>query len=230
MGSRRYDIDTRRCGIHSRPTKSMYLDAQQIVSCQTRVGDHDVGSCAVKHHFPSPIVSWIEDLSSFGNASFNPVSEYVDEQARASVGQSSASSNLHDMQISVRLTAEFMELAKENTSNNLETCGILGASFRDGTYFVTMLIIPKQEGTAHSVMLPEAVAIVVAPTDPTRQVSYGIFRLTEPGGMDVLRECDESGFHTHRETTNGSPIYETCSKVHFNPNLRFEIVDLRSAQ
>ncbi|KAL5655957.1 hypothetical protein ACJX0J_035276, partial [Zea mays] len=213
MGSRRYDIDTRRCGIHSRPTKSMYLDAQQIVSCQTRVGDHDVGSCAVKHHFPSPIVSWIEDLSSFGNASFNPVSEYVDEQARASVGQSSASSNLHDMQISVRLTAEFMELAKENTSNNLETCGILGASFRDGTYFVTMLIIPKQEGTAHScqavseeeihavlseqslypagwihthpsqtcflssidlhtqysyqVMLPEAVAIVVAPTDPT---------------------------------------------------------------
>nr|ACL53975.1 unknown [Zea mays] len=152
MGSRRYDIDTRRCGIHSRPTKSMYLDAQQIVSCQTRVGDHDVGSCAVKHHFPSPIVSWIEDLSSFGNASFNPVSEYVDEQARASVGQSSASSNLHDMQISVRLTAEFMELAKENTSNNLETCGILGASFRDGTYFVTMLIIPKQEGTAHSVL------------------------------------------------------------------------------
>ena len=30
---------------------------------------------------------------------------------------------------SVRLTEEFMELAKENTSSNLETCGILGASF-----------------------------------------------------------------------------------------------------
>jgi hypothetical protein len=30
---------------------------------------------------------------------------------------------------SVRLTEEFMELAKENISNNLETCGILGASF-----------------------------------------------------------------------------------------------------
>jgi STAM-binding protein len=30
---------------------------------------------------------------------------------------------------SLRLTDEFMELAKENTSNNLETCGILGASF-----------------------------------------------------------------------------------------------------
>lgn len=95
----RYDIDTRRCGIHSAPTKSMYLDAQQVVNCQATVRDHDVGSCAVKHHFPSPIVSWIEDLSSFGNASFSPDSEYVDEQARASVGQSSTSSNLHDMQI-----------------------------------------------------------------------------------------------------------------------------------
>ncbi|KAF7037091.1 hypothetical protein CFC21_047554, partial [Triticum aestivum] len=79
---------------------------------------------------------------------------------------------------------------------------------------------------SYQVMLPEAVAIVAAPTDPTR--SYGIFRLTDPGGMDVLRECSESGFHTHRETTDGSPIYETCSNVHFKPNLRFEIVDLRS--
>lgn len=60
--------------------------------------------------------------------------------------------------------------------------------------------------------------------------SYGIVRLTDPVGMDLLKDCDESGFHTHRETTNGSPVYETCSKVHFNPNLRFEIVDLRSDQ
>uniref|UniRef100_K3XM62 MPN domain-containing protein n=1 Tax=Setaria italica TaxID=4555 RepID=K3XM62_SETIT len=148
MSSRRCDINAWRCGTHSTPSKSMYLDAQQAVHCQAT--DRDAGSCAVKHHFPSPIVSWIEDLSSFGNVSFSPDTEYVDEQARASVGQSSTSSNLHDMQISVRLTDEFMELAKENTSNNLETCGILGASFRDGTYFVTMLIIPKQEGTAHS--------------------------------------------------------------------------------
>jgi len=148
MSSRRYDINAWRCGTQSTPSKSMYLDAQQVVHYQAT--DRDVSPCAVKHHFPSPIVSWIEDLSSFGSVSFSTDSEYVDEQARASVGQSSTSSNLHDMQISVRLTEEFMELAKENTSNNLETCGILGASFRDGTYFVTMLIIPKQEGTAHS--------------------------------------------------------------------------------
>ncbi|XP_062217649.1 AMSH-like ubiquitin thioesterase 2 [Phragmites australis] len=274
MSGRRLDINATKCGTHSAPSKSMYLhttNAQKVVRCDVNVRaprDYDVDSYSVKHHFPSPIISWVEDFPSFGDASFSPNPEYVDEQA----GPSSASSHLHDMQISVRLTDEFMELAKENTSNNLETCGILGASFRDGKYFVTMLIIPKQEGTDHScqavneeeihavlseqslypagwihthpsqtcflssidlhtqysyqVMLPEAVAIVVAPTDPTR--SYGIFRLTDPGGMDVLSKCDESGFHTHRETTDGNPIYETCSKLHFKPNLRFEIVDLRS--
>ncbi|KAM0923500.1 hypothetical protein ACQ4PT_005487 [Festuca glaucescens] len=279
MSNRRFENGQRKCGTHSATGTTMYLDTadvQKITHCQvihpTKI-DHDVGgSCAVKHHYPSPIVSWIEDLSSFGNVPFSHETEYVDEQSRPSIGQSSASSNLHDMQISVRLTDEFMELAKENTSNNLETCGILGASFRDGAYYVTTLVIPKQEATAHScqasneeeihailseqslypagwihthpsqtcflssidlhtqysyqVMLPEAVAIVAAPIDPTR--SYGIFRLTDPGGMDVLRECSESGFHTHRETTDGGPIYETCSRVHFNPNLRFEIVDLRS--
>ncbi|KAL5227573.1 hypothetical protein ABZP36_015838 [Zizania latifolia] len=281
MGGTRFEIDTNKCGTHSAPSKPYYVDtvgtdAQKIVryqvNCRT-ARDRNAASYPVKHHFPSPIVSWIEDLSSFGDVSFSPDPEYVDEQSRSSVGQSSASVNLHDMQISVRLTDEFMELAKENTSNNVETCGILGASFRDGTYYVTMLIIPKQEATAHScqavneeeihailseqslypagwihthpsqtcflssidlhtqysyqVMLPEAVAIVVAPTDPTR--SYGIFRLADPGGMNVLRECSESGFHAHRETTDGGPIYETCSKVHFKQNLRFEIVDLRSA-
>jgi len=93
----RYDINAWRCGTQSTPSKSMYLDAQQVVHCQAT--GRDVGPCAVKHHFPSPIVSWIEDLSSFGSVSFSPDSEYVDEQARASVGQSSTSSNLHDMQI-----------------------------------------------------------------------------------------------------------------------------------
>ncbi|TVU35658.1 hypothetical protein EJB05_17559 [Eragrostis curvula] len=221
MSSHRFGVDARKCGTHSTPSKMMYLDtsdSQRVAHGQS--GYYDADSYSVKHHFPSPIVSWIEDVSSFGDASFSP-SEYVDvdEQAGFSFRQSSSSSShLHDMQISERLTDEFMELAKDNTGNNLETCGILGASFRDGTYFVTMLIIPKQEGTAHScqavneeeihailseqslypagwihthpsqtcflssidlhtqfsyqVMLPEAVAIVVAPTDPTRQVFF----------------------------------------------------------
>lgn len=74
-------------------------------------------------------------------------------------------------------------------------------------------------------MVPEAIAIVMAPTDKTR--SYGIFRVTDPSGMSVLRECQEKGFHPHRDPNDGAPLYEQCSHVYINPNLRFEIFDLR---
>ncbi|KAL0304679.1 UNVERIFIED_CONTAM: AMSH-like ubiquitin thioesterase 2 [Sesamum angustifolium] len=77
----------------------------------------------------------------------------------------------------------------------------------------------------HMVMVPEAVGIVMAPTDDLRK--YGIFRLSDPDGMSILRECHEMGFHTHRETSNGSPIYEDSTNIIFNPNLRLEIFDLR---
>jgi STAM-binding protein len=225
----------------------------------------------VKHQFSSSIVSWVEDEDSTVG-----ISHFTDSEMREddySHSSSYLSRNLHDMHISVRLIEEFIELAKENTSSNLETCGILGASLKDGTYYVTTLVIPKQETTAHScqasneeeihatlaelslipvgwihthpsqtcflssidlhtqysyqVMLPEAVAIVIAPTDQTRQ--YGIFRLADPGGMAVLRDCEERGFHQHSETEDGSLIYESCGHVYFKPNLRFEIVDLRSS-
>lgn len=86
--------------MHSGPGKTMYLDtrdARKTVQCQSTYGDAD--SYSVKHHYPSPIISWIEDVSSFGDASFSMDTEYVDEQARPSVGYSSTSSNLHDMQI-----------------------------------------------------------------------------------------------------------------------------------
>lgn len=167
----RVEINANKCGTHPTPSKPYYVDKidtneQKVVHYQVNcrpARDRNTGSYSVKHHYPSPIVSWIEDLSSFGNVSFSQDPEYADEQSRSSVGQSSASVNLHDMQIvrsasiiiplsrfvmslrrnwslrwnncfmhvlqSVRLTDEFIELAKENTGNNVETCGILGASF-----------------------------------------------------------------------------------------------------
>nr|KJB31151.1 hypothetical protein B456_005G182100 [Gossypium raimondii] len=174
---------------------------------------------------------------------------------------------------STRLMEDFLELAKENTKKDLETCGVLGAFLEKGTFYVTTLIIPKQEATSNScqaiseeeifaiqnerslfpvgwihthpsqscfmssidlhtqysyqVMVPEAFAIVVAPTDNSR--SYGIFRVSEPNGMSLLKECQEKGsqFHSHEETVDGSPIYERCTHVYKNSNLRFEIFDLR---
>ncbi|XP_059656108.1 AMSH-like ubiquitin thioesterase 2 isoform X1 [Cornus florida] len=182
-----------------------------------------------------------------------------------------ASTVLKDVHISARLLDDFLELARDNTNNDLETCGVLGAFLKEGTFYVTTLIIPKQESTSGScqalneeeifaiqneqslfpvgwihthpsqscfmssidlhtqysyqVMVPEAVAIVMAPTDNSR--SYGIFRISDPGGMSILSQCQEDGFHPHRELIDGSSIYESCSNVYINPNLRLEICDLR---
>lgn len=58
---------------------------------------------------------------------------------------------------------------------------------------------------------------------------HGIFHLTEPCGMGVIHDCDATGFHPHEEPLDGTPIYEHCSHVYMNPNVRFEMTDLREA-
>ncbi|XP_052189041.1 AMSH-like ubiquitin thioesterase 3 [Diospyros lotus] len=78
---------------------------------------------------------------------------------------------------------------------------------------------------SYQIMLPEAIAIVMAPTDASSP--HGIFHLSDPGGVSVIRNCQQRGFHPHEEPEDGSPIYEHCSHVYMNPKLRFEVVDLR---
>ncbi|XP_071706830.1 AMSH-like ubiquitin thioesterase 2 isoform X2 [Rutidosis leptorrhynchoides] len=171
----------------------------------------------------------------------------------------------HDAEVS-RFASPTISLVDEATSSDLKDVHI-----KEGTYYVTTLIIPKQDSTSNScqavheeeifaiqneqslipigwihthpsqscfmssvdlhtqysyqMMVPEAVAIVMAPTDTSR--SYGFFRLSDPDGMNILRECKETGFHTHREPDNGTSIYEDCSSIYLNSNLRLEICDLR---
>ncbi|BFG16426.1 hypothetical protein CerSpe_027020 [Prunus speciosa] len=218
---------------------------------------------------PSPVLSCTESVPQGANIS--QITVDTEHGQSQSSNQSTSSTVLRDVHISANLMEDFLELAKDNTEKDLETCGTLGAFLKNGTFYVTTLIIPKQECTSDScqatndeevfsiqneqslfpvgwihthpsqkcfmssvdlhthyscqVMIPEAFAIVMAPTDTSR--SYGIFRLSDPGGMSVLKECQEQGFHTHKETTDGSPIYEHCSNVYTNSNLRFEIFDLR---
>jgi STAM-binding protein len=54
-------------------------------------------------------------------------------------------------------------------------------------------------------MLPEAIAIVLSPQhDP----SEGIFRLTDPSGLNLIAGCDRgTNFHPHLEPSDGNPIY-----------------------
>ncbi|KNA23570.1 hypothetical protein SOVF_023760 isoform A [Spinacia oleracea] len=216
-------------------------------------------------HYPSVAISCTE------------VAPYSAQVSQVTVSDSryayseSAILGLKNLHISAQLMEDFLEIARNNTDKDLETCGVLGASLTEETFYATTLIIPKQESTSSScqalheedifniqndrsllpvgwihthpsqscfmssidlhtqypyqVMVPEAIAIVVAPTDKTR--NYGIFRLTDPSGMNVLKECEEKGFHPHRDSSDGRPLYEQCSHVYINPNLRFEIFDLR---
>ncbi|XP_050905489.1 AMSH-like ubiquitin thioesterase 2 isoform X4 [Lathyrus oleraceus] len=159
-----------------------------------------------------------------------------------SCNESSSSTTIRDVHISMRLMEDFLDLAKENTEKDLETCGILGAFLCNATNEEEVFTIfnerslypvgwihthPSQSCFMSSVdlhtqysyqaMIPEAFAIVLAPTDTSR--SCGLFRITEPDGMNILKNCPERGFHPHKEPDNGNPVYEHCSNVYKNSNL-----------
>lgn len=78
---------------------------------------------------------------------------------------------------------------------------------------------------SYQIMLPEAIAIVMAPTDESSP--HGIFHLSDPAGVNLIRKCDQRGFHPHEEPDDGSAIYEHCSHVYMNETLKFDVVDLR---
>lgn len=82
-------------------------------------------------------------------------------------------------------------------------------------------------------MLPEAIAIVIAPTDP--MLPYSAFRLTDDPskgtatGLDIIQSCPRTGFHPHNTDPPGLPLYETCPHLIFDagPEAKLQIVDLR---
>ena len=76
------------------------------------------------------------------------------------------------------------------------------------------------------VMLEEAVAIVMSPRDSQNR-KCGIFRLTTPGGMKLIRDCTQTGFHSHAPTETGQKVYELCGHVYINPRVKHTVVDLR---
>ncbi|KAK9714092.1 hypothetical protein RND81_06G071500 [Saponaria officinalis] len=231
----------------------------------------DVGDTViVKEPFPPAALTEVQDLVVPVEQS--PVitenQDLVDSSLMGSLLQPESPMELH---ISTSMMDTFMRLAKSNTAKNLETCGILAGSLKNRKFYITALIIPKQESTSNScqatneeeifdvqdkrslfplgwihthptqscfmssidvhthysyqVMLPEAVAIVMAPTD--RSKNHGIFRLTTPGGMSVIRHCDRRGFHSHDPPADGGPIYKQCTDVYMNPKLKFDVIDLR---
>lgn len=96
----------------------------------------------------------------------------------------------------------------------------------------------------YQIMLPEAIAIVCAPSKSPRcpyffQVmcvvligSWGVFRLTDPPGVKTITDCREKSlFHLH--SLPGDAIYRDCWRgtsdghVREMPGAKLEVVDLR---
>jgi proteasome lid subunit RPN8/RPN11 len=56
--------------------------------------------------------------------------------------------DLRRMVVPLSLISTFLKLSSQNTSNGIETCGILGAISQNGFLVVNILVIPKQRGTS----------------------------------------------------------------------------------
>ncbi|XP_022765971.1 AMSH-like ubiquitin thioesterase 1 isoform X2 [Durio zibethinus] len=217
---------------------------------------------------PPPVLAEVQDLVHAISPQVTKTDCTIENPSADGLVHSESPLQLH---IATTMMESFMKLAKSNTDRNLETCGVLAGSLKNRKFYVTALIIPKQESTSNScqttneeeifevqdkkslfplgwihthptqscfmssidlhthysyqIMLPEAVAIVMAPRDTSRK--HGIFRLTTPGGMSVIRQCQQRGFHPHDGHPDGGPIYNSCTDVYMNPSLNFDVIDLR---
>ncbi|KAF9312414.1 hypothetical protein BG003_006296 [Podila horticola] len=77
---------------------------------------------------------------------------------------------------------------------------------------------------SYQLMLPEAIAIVCA---PSHEKDYGVFRLTDPPGLQVITNCRQKPlFHQH---PGENDIYtDACDQGHVElVDLDLDIVDLR---
>ncbi|KAJ6813213.1 AMSH-like ubiquitin thioesterase 1 isoform X1 [Iris pallida] len=170
----------------------------------------------IREPSPPPVLAEVQDLATISSELSNPISVQAtsvqDELVRAE--------SPLEVHISTTMMDSFMRFAKSNTDRSLETCGVLAGSLKNRKFYVTTLIIPKQEGTSDScqttneeeifeyqdkhslfplgwihthptqscfmssidvhthysyqIMLPEAIAIVMAPRDSSRQESWDI--------------------------------------------------------
>ncbi|KAG9084721.1 hypothetical protein FS749_005004 [Ceratobasidium sp. UAMH 11750] len=164
---------------------------------------------------------------------------------------------------------KFMSIAKPNTLQNRETCGLLLGKKRGPGFAVTTLLIPRQRATSdtcemveeelimefqesrglitlgwihthptqscfmssldlhthsgYQASLREAFAIVCA---PSQSPNVGIFRLTDPPGLQIILKCTvKESFHPH----SAANIYTDADQGHVKmmKKLDLSIVDLR---
>ncbi|KAJ2078862.1 hypothetical protein H4R24_004178 [Coemansia sp. RSA 988] len=113
------------------------------------------------------------------------------------------------------------ELFAEQMDRDLITLGWIH-THPTQTCFMSSLDLHTQ--CSYQLMLPEAIAIVCS---PSYQPRFGIFRLTDPSGIDTIQNCKEkSAFHPHDDS---KVIYTNASDGShvLLANYDFDIVDIR---
>ncbi|KAF1803006.1 hypothetical protein V8B55DRAFT_1501705 [Mucor lusitanicus] len=71
----------------------------------------------------------------------------------------SSNTKLRVLNIPLDIQAKFLALARFNTKNNVETCGILSGKLKNNQFYVTSLIIPNQMGTSDTCTTKDEEAI-----------------------------------------------------------------------
>ena len=106
-------------------------------------------------------------------------------------------------------------------ANDLLVCGWIH-THPSQTCFLSSRDLHTSSG--YQVMLPEAIAIVCA---PRHNPDWGIFRLTDPPGLNHVLNCSQKGlFHPHAERDLYTDALRPGHVVE-GPGLKFEVVDLR---
>lgn len=100
----------------------------------------------IRQPSPPPVLAEVQDLVH----ATPPVSEAQNGIQSSSPDDLISSESPMQLHISSAVMDSFMKLAKSNTDKNLETCGVLAGVLKNRKFFVSALIIPKQESTSDS--------------------------------------------------------------------------------
>eukprot|EP01018_Ginkgo_biloba_P023548 Gb_28140 [translate_table: standard] len=118
----------------------------------------------VREPSPLPVLAYVENLPAgldavshvshfnVADSRLGPAksSQYVMSRSMSPQFQKVGDLLCDSFSMSSNMMEDFLKLAKSNTEKNLETCGVLAGSLKKGTFYVTTLIIPKQESTSDS--------------------------------------------------------------------------------
>ncbi|CAH1759912.1 16183_t:CDS:2 [Entrophospora sp. SA101] len=148
-----------------------------------------------------------------------PIKENVPEYFAFTEG----GEGLRTMIMPINIYDKFIQIAASNTAKNLETCGVLCGRLTHPTQTCFMSSMDLHTHSAYQLILPEAIAIVCA---PNKSPNIGIFRLTNPPGLQTVLQCEKRGFHPHDSSEEIDVEISNCGHVVME-KFDLTVVDLR---